>query len=394
VRPASEVTDVHSLLVHGDRAVGETTAVTPPIWQTANFFHADAEAFDREATRIHPGHFYTRYGNPNSTHVEALVTQLEGTEAAFCTASGIAAMSLAVLAHVRAGGHVVAQTSHYIGTSTLLDHVLPGFGVTVTRVDQTNSEAFAAAVTPATRLFVLETPSNPRLELTDLAEVCKIARRHEIVTILDSTFATPLNCQPARLGVDIVMHSATKYLAGHSDVIAGVLAGSTKSINKIWKLSIVLGTPLGPFDAWLLLRGLRTLALRVAQQNRNACLIAAFLESHPRVAAVHYPGLPSHPQHALAKRQMTGGFGGIVSFEVRGGRDAAARVVSRLQMPRVAPSVGGVSSLVAMPAALWKSETEGDKADATGFPSGLIRYATGIEAADDLIADLDSALNG
>lgn len=386
--------DVHSVLVHGDRAIGETTAVSPPIWQTANFFHAGAEEFDREARRIHPGHFYTRYGNPNSTHVETLIAQLEGTEAALCTASGIAAMSLAVLAHLRAGDHVVAQTSHYVGTSTLLDHVLPDCGVSVTRVDQTNSEAFVAAVTPATRLFVLETPSNPLLQLTDLAAVCTTARRHQIVTILDSTFATPLNCQPARLGVDVVMHSATKYLGGHSDVIAGVLAGSTESINKIWKLSIVLGTPLGPFDAWLLLRGLRTLALRVAQQNRNAGLIAAFLESHSKVAAVHYPGLPSHPQHALARRQMTGGFGGILSFEVRGGRDAAARVLARLQLPRVAPSVGGVTSLAAMPAALWKSEMDADKVAATGVPSGLIRYAAGIEAQDDLIADLDAALKG
>jgi methionine-gamma-lyase len=386
--------DVHSLLIHGDRTVGETNAVSPPIWQTANFFSRSAEEFLSEANGIHPSHFYSRYGNPNSTHVEALIAQLEGTEAALCAASGMGAMSLAVLAHVQAGDHVVAQTNHYAGTAKLLDLVLPGFGVGVTRVDQKNTGAFAAAVTPTTRLFVLETPSNPTLELTDLAEVCNIARRHGIMTILDSTFQTPLNCEPARLGVDIVMHSATKFLAGHSDVIAGVLAGSKATIDKIWKLSIILGPPLSPLNAWLLLRGLRTLGLRLAQHNHNGQRIAEFLSSHPKVAVVNYPGLATHPQHELAKRQMTGGFGGILSFEVRGGYDAAACVISRLRMPRTAASFGGVESVVVHPAALWKSEMDAGRLSKAGIPAGLLRYAAGIESPDDLIADLEAALNG
>lgn len=386
------IRDIASLLIHGDRDVNNTRAVSPPIWQTANFFNSDLEAFREEAEGVRPPQFYTRYGNPNASQFETIVSQLEGTETALATASGMAAMTLAVMSNVRPGDHVVGQRSHYAGTSTLLGEVLPSFGVRVTRVDQTRPEAFAEAVTPATKLFVLETPSNPILHLTDLKAVSAIAKKHGILTVVDSTFASPINTRPASLGIDIVMHSATKYLGGHSDVIAGIVAGSTEMIDRMWHYSIVFGATLGPFDSWLILRGLRTLQLRVAQQNRNAAAVAEFLSRHRQVAKVNYPGLPSHPQHELAKRQMSG-FGGMLSFEVRGGYDAAAAVASRLRLPRYAASLGAVESLVVQPAAMWSHIMNEQGLKDAAIPPGLLRLSVGIEGEADLIRDLDQALS-
>ena len=383
--------DVASLLIHADRELNETHAVTPPIWQTANFFSTDLKAFREVAEGVHPREFYTRYGNPNASQFESIVAQLEGTEAALATASGMGAMTLAVMSHVRPGDHVVGQKSHYASTGTLLDEVLPSFGIKTTRVDQTKPQAFADAVTPATKLFILETPSNPILQLTDLKAVSEIAKKHGILTVIDSTFASPINTRPAEFGIDIVMHSATKYLGGHSDVIAGVLAASKEIVDRLWHFGIVFGASLGPFDAWLLVRGLRTLQLRVAQQNRNAAALAEFLSKHKKVANVNYPGLPSHPQHELAKRQMDG-FGGIVSFEVRGGYDAAAAVAGRLRVPRYAASLGAVESLIVQPAAMWSHVMNEDGLKAAAIPAGLLRLSVGIESEKDLIRDLDQAL--
>ncbi len=387
-----KLTDIASLLIHGDRDLNDTRAVAPPIWQTANFFSRDLETFREEAEGVRPGHFYTRYGNPNSAQVESIVSQLEKTEAAMATGSGMAGITLAVMSNIRPGDHVVAQRSHYAGTSTLLDEVLPDFGVKVTRVDQTRTEAFAAAVTKQTKLFVLETPSNPILQLTDLKAVSAIAKKHGIVTVVDSTFASPINTQPATLGVDIVVHSATKYLGGHSDLIAGVVASTAEMVNRMWHYSIVFGATLGPFDSWLILRGIRTLKLRVEQQNRNAGAIAEFLSTHRNVTKVNYPGLTSHPQHELAKRQMKG-FGGMLSFEVRGGYEAAAAAASRLRIPRYAASLGAVESLVVQPAAMWSHILDEARLKEASIPPGLLRLSAGIEGEGDLIRDLDQALS-
>ncbi|MDQ2872014.1 MAG: aminotransferase class I/II-fold pyridoxal phosphate-dependent enzyme, partial [Candidatus Eremiobacteraeota bacterium] len=336
--------------------------------------------------------FYTRYGNPTLARVEALIAQLENTEAALVTASGMAAITVALLSSVRAGDHVVAQTSLYGGTANLLANWLPRFGVDAAFVDQSDPDAFAGALQPNTRVLFLESPSNPLLRITDLRAVTALARERGITTIADNTFATPYNQRPADFGVDIVVHSATKNLNGHSDVIAGAIAGSAERVRLCWETSAALGAVLGPIDGWLLLRGLRTLAVRMERHNRTAQRVAEMLAAHPNVAAVHYPGLPTHEQHALARAQMRG-FGGILSFEVRGRFEDAERVISSLRLPLRAASVGGTESLVVHPAAMWRGMFDENALSAMGLAPSLIRLSVGLENDDDLLADLDQALS-
>jgi methionine-gamma-lyase len=288
--------------VHADRDVHPSRAVAQPIYQTAAFWAEDAEQFAQAAVDQRGHGFYTRYGNPNHAQVAAVVTKLERTEAAMVTASGMAALSTAVLALVSAGDHVIGQVSTYGGTGSVLLNLLPRLGVSTTQVDQTDPEAFAQALMPQTRLILLETPSNPLLQITDLRAVADLARAHGVLTLADNTFATPVNQRPAEFGIDLVWHSATKYLNGHSDVSAGVLAGQAEILDRVWDTALLTGAVLGPFDAWLLLRGLRTLPLRVARHNANGQALAEALESHPAVARVHYPGLRTHPQHEADER--------------------------------------------------------------------------------------------
>ncbi|HEY8314444.1 MAG TPA: aminotransferase class I/II-fold pyridoxal phosphate-dependent enzyme [Candidatus Baltobacteraceae bacterium] len=380
--------EIESLLV---RSKGESDAVAPPIYQTSTFRADSAEQFDEMARTPRHERFYTRYGNPTLAQVEALLAKLEGMEAALVTASGMAAISVAVLAMVRAGDHIVAQRDLYGGTTSLLKNWLPRFGVEATFVDQTQPQAFAEAIRANTRAIVLETPSNPLLRITDLRAVTAIAHERGITTIADNTFATPYNQRPADFGVDLVVHSATKYLNGHSDVIAGAIAGSRERVNACWEAMIVLGAVLGPIDAWLVLRGLRTLAVRMERHNRTAQRVAEMLAGHPAVSAVAYPGLTSHPQHDLARAQMRG-FGGIVSFEVAGGYDAAQRVLARVQMPLRAASVGGVESLIVHPAAMWGGIIDAGALAESGVGPSLIRLSVGLENEDDLLDDLDRAL--
>ena len=300
------------------------------------------------------GHdFYTRYGNPNHAQVSAVVAELEHTEAAMVTASGMAALTTAVLALVSAGDHVIGQKSTYGGTASVLLNLLPRLGVSTSLVDQTDPEAFEKALTPQTRLILVESPSNPLLQITDLRAVAKLARAHDVLTMADNTFATPVNQRPADFGIDLVWHSATKYLNGHTDVSAGVLAGPARILDRIWDVALLTGAVLGPFDAWLLLRGLRTLPLRVARHNVNGQALAEALEDHPAVARVHYPGLATHPQHTLAGSQMSG-FGGVLGIELAGGFEAADAFLGRLRYARRSASLGGVESLAVHPASMWR----------------------------------------
>jgi methionine-gamma-lyase len=376
---------------HADQELNGTRAVTPPIWQTATFRADTAEEFLDVATRVQSDRFYTRYGNPNHAQAAAVIASLEGGESALVTASGMAAMTLAVLGSVRAGDHVIAQKTHYASTLTLLRDVGARLGFRTTFVDQTDAGAFAAAIEPSTRLIVIETPTNPTMTLTDIGAVATLARRHGITTVIDNTFASPLNQRPLDLGIDVVVHSATKYLAGHSDVTAGALVARKDRIEELWKLSLVLGATLGPFDAWLLLRGLRTVALRVPRQCASALALAEVLERHPRVHCVHYPGLPSHPQHELAKRQMLG-FGGMLSFEVDGSFADADAVLTRLELGQRAASLGGVETLVVHPAAMWARSMSAEELAAAGVSPTLIRVSVGIEHVDDLTRDFAQAL--
>jgi methionine-gamma-lyase len=382
---------IETRLIHRDHDLNATSAVVAPIYQSATFRGDSAEDFARRAGEPRHPEFYTRYGNPTLHQVESVLADLEGAESALVTASGMAAISAPVLSIVSQGTHVLAQTNHYGGTLNLLKSLLPRFGVEVTQVDQRNSSAFEAAVRPNTKLILLETPSNPVMGLTDLRAVAAIARSRKITTLIDNTFATPLNQRPLDFGIDLVFHSATKYFGGHSDLIAGVVMGTKEAITNVWNTHVMLGATLGPFDAWLVLRGLRTLSLRVRQHNENAQALAEFLENHKAVKKVYYPGLKSHPQHDLACRQMSG-FGGMLSFELDG-YEAADRVLSRLHLAARAASLGGVETLAVHPASNFLHYMTLEEAARIGIAAGLLRISVGLEGKDDLIADFDQALS-
>lgn len=379
--------------IHADRDVFPSRSVARPIYQTSTFDAEQGEEFARIAveTRVH--NFYTRYGNPNHAQVAAVVADMEGAEVAMVTASGMAALTTTLLALVSAGDHVIGQKSTYGGTACALLNLLPRFGVATTLVDQTSTTAFQEALTPQTRLILVETPSNPLLQVTDLQAVAALARANDIITLADNTFATPANQRPIEHGIDLVWHSATKYLNGHSDVTAGVVTGRAELVDKIWHTGVLMGAVLGPIDAWLLLRGLRTLPLRIRQQNANGQAIAEVLATHPAVTRVNYPGLATHPQHELASRQMNG-FGGVLSVEFAGGFAAADQFIGHLRYFRRSASVGGTESLAVHPAAMWAGMlSEEDMANA-GVPAGLVRLAAGIEDTDDLVVDILAAATG
>ena len=330
------------------------------------------------ATTSRHSRYYTRDGNPTLAQVEGLIASLEGSESCLLTASGMGAMSTAVLGLVSQSDHIVAQRTHYMGTTQLLTEVLPRFGVEVSLVDQSNAEAIDAAITPRTRLLVVETPANPLLRLTDLAHVAEVGRRHGVLA--RSAITRSDTHQPAAigLGVDLVVHSATKFLGGHHDLMAGAIIGSRALVDRIWRSHIVLGAVADPFAAWLLMRGLRSLALRVDRQNQTALRIAHYLAEHSKVERVHYPGLTLHPQHALAVRQMRGGFGGLLSFELRGGFKAGNAFSQCDADSGARRSSGGFESLATQPAGMWAGSM-GDDAPEAAECSGLIRLAVGLE---------------
>jgi methionine-gamma-lyase len=378
-------------VVHAGKGENRTRAVSPPIWQTTAFSADSSAHFAETAAAARPSEFYTRYGNPTHRETEATIAALEGGEAALLTSSGMGAIFTTVLSAVGAGDHVVAQRSLYAGTGTLLKD-LPRFGVEVTYVEQTRAEEFAAALRPNTKLVYAETPTNPLMRLTDLGAVAELARARGITTVVDNTFATPLNQRPLTLGIDVSVHSATKYLGGHHDLTAGCVVASREFVERAWRFSLVAGATLSPFDGWLLLRGLRTLGLRVERHNRNAMALARFLERHPRVERVNYPGLESHPQHALARRQMSG-FTGMLSVELRGGYAEAERFISSLRLATYAASLGGYETLVVHPAAMWGLQLSPEQRGEMGVGESLVRVSVGLEDERDLIEDFARALD-
>jgi methionine-gamma-lyase len=378
-------------LIHEDSDLNETHAVTPPIWQTSTFSADSPEHFIEMAKSPRPAEFYTRYGNPTHAQVERLISSLEGGEAALVTASGMGAIFAAVMCLLEQGDHVVAQRNLYGGTASLFESLLPRWGINVTFVDNTDAEAFARAAQANTKLIYTETPTNPVMSLTDLSAVAEIARARGILTMTDNTFASPINQRPIELGIDVSLHSATKYIGGHSDVTAGVIVGSREFVERAWSFGIVAGASLSPFDSWLLLRGLRTLGLRVERHNHNALALARFLESHKQVARVNYPGLESHPQHALARRQMDG-FTGVLSVEVAGDYAAAEKLCTSLRLGKYAASLGGYETLVVHPAAMWAKTLTAEQRQAMGVGDSLVRVSVGLEDERDLVADFAHAL--
>ncbi len=377
-------------------------ALTTPVYQTSTYTFedtADVLAFmerkaKRKIAREAGGDLplrdeYGRYSNPTQLVVERKLAALEGGARAALFASGMNAITTTLLALLSSGDHVIVVADCYRRTREFASNFLPRWGVETTLVPVDDLDALVAAVRPNTRLIFAETPTNPYLRIADLARVAEIARPRGIVTAVDSTFATPINMQPLALGIDLVIHSATKYLGGHNDVLAGVVIGAHRLLSKIEDTRGLLGGVGSPHDAYLLLRGLKTLELRVRRQNENGMRVAQFLEQHPAIERVYYPGLLSHPDYATAQRLMTG-FGGVVSFEVAGDKETTSRFVDRLQLPYIGPTLGGVEGIVQQQA-LFVSLDPAERA-ASGVKDTLVRYALGIEDAEDIIADLAQAL--
>ena len=376
----------------GEQPDPTTGAVVPPIYQTNTYFFRSAEEGAAIFAGEREGFVYARYGNPTQATLERRTAALEGGEAALATASGMAAVTTAIFAIAKKGDHIVSADSLYSGTYDFFSNKLPSLGIEVTLVDATDPSAFQKALRENTVAIYMETPGNPTLAVTDIAAVVEIAKSAGVMTLIDNTFATPYNQRPLELGVDVVIHSATKYLGGHGDTMAGVIVGSKEFIERNSKLLRVLGGVISPFNAWLILRGIPTLPLRMERHNSNALEVAHFLENHPKVERVIYPGLPSHPQYEVARKQMKG-FGGMVCFEVKGGLEAGRRLMNSVKLCTLAVSLGDNRSLICHPASMTHASMSPEGRLAVGISDGLIRFSVGTEDIQDIIRDLSQALD-
>ena len=375
--------------VHGGASFEKRNApMAQQIFQTSTFQVTDSE---QQLRATDTDMFYTRYGNPTHSAVEARLAELEGTDAALLFSSGMNAITTSILTLVKAGDHIVAQRDIYGGVTKFLSTWLPKLGVETTFVDTTEYAQHARAIRPNTKLLYLESPTNPTLRVVDLRKAVAVAKERQLITLIDSTFATPINQCPTELGVDLVLHSGTKYLAGHTDLICGAAAGRRDLVDDIRQTRTTLGGAMDPHAAYLLLRGMKTLAVRVERQNMSTLRIAEFLSQHPKVRSVNYPFLKGHPQRALAMEQMKGG-GGVLSFEVDGTGEDAKRLSEALHLFTLAPSLGGVESLVSIPVLTSHAMISAEHRQKMGVTEQLIRLSVGIENVDDLIADLDQAL--
>jgi cystathionine beta-lyase/cystathionine gamma-synthase len=362
--------------------------VTPPIYQTSTFGVTDNNEQERVTTT---DRYYTRWGNPTITLAEQTLAALEGTETARVFASGMGAVTTTILALLKAGDHIVAQRDIYGGVTKFLSQWLPKLGIETTFVDTTDYDQHARAIRPNTKMLYLESPTNPALRIVDMKKTAALARKHGLISMIDSTFGTPINQRPAEYSMDLVMHSGTKYLSGHADLTCGVVCGRRELIDQIDDTRKTLGNCMDPHAAWLLIRGLKTLAVRVARHNENAMRVAEFLENHAKVRRVHYPFLKSHPQHAIAREQMSGG-SGMVTFEVEGSGEDARRVSEAMRLFTLATSLGGVESLVSIPVLTSHAMISAEQRQKMGVTEQMVRLSVGIENVDDLIADLDQAM--
>jgi methionine-gamma-lyase len=369
---------------------GTNGPVSAPIVQSSNFAFANTSQMKEWAEGKSDAYIYTRYGNPTLAVAEAKLASLESGEAAVVTASGMAAISSTLLSLVRSGDEVIATKQLYGGTYRLMRDVLPGLGIRVHHVEA-DLGGVAALANSRTRVLYVESPTNPTLSLVDLSKAVALARKLNLVSVADNTFASPVLQRPLELGFDLVVHSATKYLAGHSDVIAGAVVGSRRLIRGVREMIISLGGSMDPGAAFLLTRGMKTLEVRMLRQCENAMRVARFLSTHPRVERVHYPGLASHPEHRLARKQMTG-FGAMLAFDVKGGLAAARRFCDRVKLFILAVSLGGVESLVILPIYTSHDGMSAEELTAAGVNPGTVRMSVGLEDPEDLIDDLRQAL--
>lgn len=369
-----------------------TGSLTTPLYQTSTFVFSSAEQGAARFAGLEPGYIYTRLGNPTTAALEAKMADLEGGEAALAFGSGMAAISAVLMALLKAGDHVLYGDAIYGCTYSFLHEQMANFGVQATGVDCSDLDAVAAAVRPTTKVLIVETPANPTLKLADIKGLAVICKQNGITLVVDNTFLSPYLQRPLAMGADVVVHSATKYISGHGDVIAGIAVGSRAFMDHVHMTTLKnVGGILGPFEAWLLLRGLKTLHIRMDRHCQSAMKVARFLESHPRVARVWYPGLPSFEQYDLAVREMEQ-FGGMVVFEVHGGLEAGRKVINSVELCQVAVSLGDADTLIQHPASMTHSVVAPEDRLKAGITDGLVRLSVGLEDVDDIIADLDQGL--
>ncbi len=375
--------------LHADSGYADELGMSPAVDMSVIFTRSSEALFHELAAVPRPVKFYARYGNPTVDRVARLVAEMAGADGALLTSSGMAAIFTTIFALTGAGDHVVVPSQAYGETLELFEE-LQRFGLSATYLDEMTPAKLTGALQPNTRVVYVETPTNPLLQLTDLAAVVETCRDHDCLVVVDNTVASCVNSRPLELGVDLVIESGTKSMGGHSDVVAGSVAGRKELLERIWWPQVLLGCVLSPFDAWLLQRGIRTMPLRVARQNHTALVLARALEAEPGVRDVYYPGLASHPGHQIACRQMDG-YGGLLSFTVDGDFEATRRVVEALRICTYAASLGDVHTLVMHPAAGWWGRDFTPR-EAAHVPGNLLRISVGIEAAEDVVADLRGAL--
>ncbi|MCK4257720.1 MAG: methionine gamma-lyase [Halanaerobiales bacterium] len=369
-----------------------TGALAAPIYQTSTFVFESAEQGARRFAGEEEGYIYTRLGNPSQRALELKIASLEGADDAIVVGSGIAAVSGVIFSLTKQGDHVVSSDSIYGCSHSFLSHVISDYGINTTFVDVTNLEKIEAAIQENTKVIYIESPANPTLTITDIECVVALSKKYGCKVVIDNTFASPYLQNPLKMGVDVVLHSATKYINGHGDVIAGIILGDQEFIDGCRGRAIKdIGGVISPFNCFLISRGLKTLPIRMEKTCDNAMKIAEYLESHPKVERVFYPGLKSHPQHDLAKKQMRG-FGGIIAFELEGGLEAGKILMNSVEMLKLAVSLGDLDTLMQHPASMTHAVIPHEERLAAGITDGLVRISAGIEDVEDIIADLEQAL--
>lgn len=384
---------IGSKFVHAGHVSDPVTgALSTPIYATAAYEFENAQDGALKNMSMEYGYCYTRQGGPTQVALEKKMAILEGAEAGLAFASGTAAISACLCHQLKAGDHAVVSATTYSTPHILFEKLLPKFGVKADFVDATDPKNVEKAIGPNTKMIYIETPANPTVTINDIKAIVAIAKKHNLVTVCDSTFATPYLQRPIEMGVDIVIHSATKYLSGHGDAMGGILVGNKKLMDEIrMDIMVIMGGIISAFDAYLIIRGIKTLELRMKRHCENAMKVAQFLETHPKIDKVHYPGLVSHPQHELAKEQMND-FGGIVTFEVKGGIEAGGKLMESVKMCKLVVNLGDVISLVSHPATMSHIEMSKEEREKGGITDGLVRLSVGIENIEDILNDLNQAL--
>jgi len=380
-------------VVHGGQHPDKWTgALSPPIYQTSTFAFRDADHGARLFKEEEEGYIYTRISNPNINLLADKMALLESAEAGSIFASGLAAIFNAVVAVTKSGGHIISDDTIYGGTFTLLKEYMPEFGIEVTFVDATDLNRVADAIKSETTMLFIETPANPTMKIINIGECAKLVHSKNLLLCVDNTFATPYLQRPFGFGADIVLHSATKYLSGHGDIIGGVVVGRKDFVKTMWDKGKEIGASIAPFNAWLILRGLKTLAVRMEKHCTNAMKIAEYLAAHKKIERVYYPGLSTHPGHDLAVKQMIK-FGGMLGFDVKGGKEAGKVLMNSVRLCTLAVSLGDVDTLIEHPASMTHSSYNEEELRACGIKLGFVRLSVGLEHVDDLIEDLEQALS-